>query len=197
MTKRDYLAKLREYLSYELPERLVVKNLEYYSDYIDSEVSGGKNVSSVLDDLGDPQLIARSIIDAAKSGADGIPYTNDDQDYSQEIYGNGSGGNAGQSSGWHGGGESSSGYDGGYQGSGSGYQGSGSGYQGSGSTGSSRDTGSGFHVYNMGCFSLILFALILMCVFSLLAGILGALNPILAPFFMVLLVMWLLGRRGR
>ncbi|MBQ1422996.1 MAG: hypothetical protein IIY96_00990 [Lachnospiraceae bacterium] len=185
MTKRDYLAKLSEYLSYELPERLVVKNLEYYSEYIDSEVSGGKNVSSVLEDLGDPQLIARSIIDAAKSGADGIPYTEDDRDFRSEVYGSGNA--PGQSSGWFGGG-SSQGYDGGYQGSGN---------FGGDQTGSRGDAGGGFHVYNLGCFSVILFALILMCVISLLGSILGALSPILAPICMVMLVMWLLGRRGR
>ena len=68
MNKREFLQKLTEYLSYELPQRFVEKNVRYYSDYIDDELGKGRTSKDILDDLGDPQLIAKSIIDAAKSG---------------------------------------------------------------------------------------------------------------------------------
>ena len=50
-------------------------------------------------------------------------------------------------------------------------------------------------MYHLGCFSLVLFLLVLFCVISLLGGIVGALSPFLAPIAMVFLVMWLLNRR--
>ena len=87
MNKRDFLEKLKEVLSYELPEKMVRSNLQYYSDYIDRETAGGKSTADVIAELGEPELIAHSIIDAAKSGPDGIPYSGDDIDYSSEIYG--------------------------------------------------------------------------------------------------------------
>ena len=206
MNKREYLNKLREYLAYELPEHYVQKNLNYYSDYIDTEVAGGKSLPAVLDDLGDPQLIARSIIDAEKSGPDGIPYTDDDPDFSQEIYGEGGGPQA--SSGWFGGnpGTGSGSYgQSGYEGSGGGYSSQG-GYDGGNdrndpyerrqeSGGLFGGMGDGFRMYHLGCFSLVLFLLVLFCVISLLGGIVGALSPFLAPIAMAFLVMWLLNRR--
>ena len=206
MNKREYLAKLKEYLSYELPERLVARNIDYYSEYIDTEVSGGKNVSAVLEDLGDPQLIARSIVDAAKSGRDGIPYTEDDEDFGREIYGKesyGSGSGSGSSSG-----RTDQAY-----GTGQGYGTGGSGYGGGSSAGSSagrdsygtgeRQSGygerrdSGMRVYRFGCFSGILLLLIVMSVFSLLGSVLGALSPLLAPICVIVLITWLWSQRGR
>ena len=89
MNKREFLQKLTEYLSYELPLRYVEKNVRYYSDYIDDELGKGRTSKDILDDLGDPQLIAKSIIDAAKSGSDGIPNTPDDVDFTDEVYGGG------------------------------------------------------------------------------------------------------------
>lgn len=88
MTKHEYIEKLREYLSYELPERLVKKNTDYYSEYFDEQLKLGKNTEEICDELGDPQLIARSCIDVEKAGEDGIPYSGDEPDFHEEIYGN-------------------------------------------------------------------------------------------------------------
>lgn len=87
MTKNDFMDKLREYLSYELPERLVVPHIKFYNDYFKEQVSEGKKLQDVVDELGDPQLIARTIIDSEKAGADGIPNSDDDPDFSEEMYG--------------------------------------------------------------------------------------------------------------
>lgn len=203
MSKREYLAKLREYLSYELPERLVLKNLDYYSNYIDQEADKGRGVQDVLEDLGDPQLIARSIIDAAKSGADGIPYTDDDQDFSKEIYGQGnSSGGYGNASGGYG----SETQNGSRQSYGSGQGGFGGNEYGSGS-GSGSDSfgdnygqgGSGWDIrhFNFGCFPVILLILVFFSVLSLISGILTGASPFLSAVCMVLLILWLLNRGNR
>lgn len=85
MSKKDYLDSLRESLSYELPSRLVESNIRFYESYIEEQLRSGKSFQEIEEELGEPQLIARSCIDAAKSGADGIPNSGDDPDFSQEI----------------------------------------------------------------------------------------------------------------
>jgi len=85
MSKKDYLDSLRESLSYELPSRLVESNIRFYESYIEEQLRSGKSFQQIEEELGEPQLIARSCIDAAKSGADGIPNSGDDPDFSQEI----------------------------------------------------------------------------------------------------------------
>lgn len=187
MSKREFLAKLREYLSYELPEQLVRNEVQYYSDYIDSETAGGKSAETVVDELGDPQLIARTVIDAKKSGPDGIPGSADDIDYSRDVYGNGS------NRGFGGGSDRSPFGQNGYSKETSG------GTSGTSNDGGQRQSfgGNGIHVYNMGCFSLILAMLVFFCIFSVIGALIGALSPILIPVCMVFLIMWLLGRTGR
>ncbi len=86
-TKKGFLKELAEELSYELPERLVRSNVDYYSFYIDDEVKKGRSEEDILRELGDARLIARTIIDAVKSGDDGIPNTADDRDFTEQIYG--------------------------------------------------------------------------------------------------------------
>lgn len=85
MNKREFLAELAEALSYELPKPLVDSNIRYYSEYIDGEARKGRAVSEILSELGDPKLIARSVTDAVKSGADGIPGTADDVSFDGET----------------------------------------------------------------------------------------------------------------
>lgn len=89
MKRSEFLTELREDLAFELPERLVKENVDYYNNYISEEVRSGRSEQQVLEDLGDPRLIARSVIDAAKSGADGIPGSTDDVNFREEIYGSG------------------------------------------------------------------------------------------------------------
>lgn len=85
MSKREYLDRLREFMSYELPKRLVDSNIQFYENYFEEQLKAGKSFQEIEEELGDPQLIARSCIDAAKSGADGIPNSGDDPDFAGEI----------------------------------------------------------------------------------------------------------------
>lgn len=85
MSRKEFIDSLREYLSYELPERLVSANIRKYEDYFDDQMKSGKRASEICRELGDPKLIARSCIDAARSGADGIPNSEDDPNFAEEI----------------------------------------------------------------------------------------------------------------
>lgn len=64
MTKQDFLNELREALSGNVEPRIMLENVQYYSNYIEEQILFGKRESEVLEELGKPSLIARTIIDA-------------------------------------------------------------------------------------------------------------------------------------
>lgn len=92
MNKAEFLETLGEKLSEDLPSPLVISNLQYYESYINGAIQGGRTEQEVLEELGDPHLIARTIVDT-KTGeayyseryAEDVEYTEaapDDGSYS-------------------------------------------------------------------------------------------------------------------
>ena len=73
MTKQEFLEGLRERLLEEGADVLVPENLNYYDSYIEEEKQKGRTEEDVLAELGNPALIARSILEAAGYELDGIP----------------------------------------------------------------------------------------------------------------------------
>lgn len=67
MTKSDFLNILRQTLVGEVSESVVNDNINFYSNYIDDEMRLGKSEEEVLRALGEPRLIARTIIDTNTS----------------------------------------------------------------------------------------------------------------------------------
>ncbi|MBP5292205.1 MAG: DUF1700 domain-containing protein [Lachnospiraceae bacterium] len=63
MDKTEFLRELERSLSGEMPTETVLENLQYYEGYFRSETAKGRSEKEVLDELGDPRLIARSIKD--------------------------------------------------------------------------------------------------------------------------------------
>lgn len=80
MTKAEFLDKMRTALAGKVSSSLVEENLNYYNEYIDSQMRLGRSESTVMDMLGDPRLIARTIVQT--NGTD-IEY-DAETDYSQE-----------------------------------------------------------------------------------------------------------------
>ena len=68
MDKKEFLEKLAMALAGQVSGRVIEENIAYYDQYISDEVRRGKPVSQVLEELGDPRLIARSIIEANGGG---------------------------------------------------------------------------------------------------------------------------------
>ena len=62
MTKQDFIEKLRFALNGKVSANVVSENIQYYEDYINTEIRKGKSEEEVLAALGDPRLIARTII---------------------------------------------------------------------------------------------------------------------------------------
>lgn len=63
MNKQDFINRLRAALNGNVAPNVVAENVNYYSSYIDAEMQKGKSEAEVLGLLGDPRLIARTIID--------------------------------------------------------------------------------------------------------------------------------------
>ncbi len=64
MTKSEFLAQLKEALQGNVSSRTVQENMEFYDQYIIEETAKGKSEPEVLDALGDPWILARTIMDA-------------------------------------------------------------------------------------------------------------------------------------
>ena len=62
MSKQEFLDTLRRALARELSEGEVADNINYYWNYIEQEIAFGKSEEQVLSELGDPRLIARTIL---------------------------------------------------------------------------------------------------------------------------------------
>ncbi len=61
MTKNEFLSILRDSLAGNVPSDVINENIGYYKDYIENN---DKTESQVLEELGDPRLIARTITDS-------------------------------------------------------------------------------------------------------------------------------------
>ncbi|MBQ7358576.1 MAG: DUF1700 domain-containing protein [Lachnospiraceae bacterium] len=70
MTKQTFLDELRMALSGKLGSSQIESHARYYEEYINAEIRRGKTEEEVLRELGNPRLIARSIIDAENGNAD-------------------------------------------------------------------------------------------------------------------------------
>ncbi|MGN0507047.1 MAG: DUF1700 domain-containing protein [Lachnospiraceae bacterium] len=76
MGKQEFLSILSEALNMELTPQEVSQNISYYSSYISGEVAKGKTEEEVIAELGDPRMIAKSIIEAARAAQE--PYGHSD-----------------------------------------------------------------------------------------------------------------------
>lgn len=64
MTKNEFLEALRSKLLEDLPPEVVESEVRYYEGYLDGEISRGKTEEQAAAELGDPILIARTIIES-------------------------------------------------------------------------------------------------------------------------------------
>ena len=64
MNRHEFLKQLEHALEAEMNPAKVRGHVDYYRSYIAEEVKNGKSEEEVMDLLGDPWVIARSIIDS-------------------------------------------------------------------------------------------------------------------------------------
>ena len=70
MSRQEFLQRLRETLTGEVPGNVVEENIRYYDEYISTEVRNGGTEEEVIASIGDPRLIAKTIMDANENAKD-------------------------------------------------------------------------------------------------------------------------------
>ena len=65
MSKSEFLQGLKTELEGRLPHSIIQENLRYYDSYISEETAKGQTEDEVIESLGGPRIIARTIVDAA------------------------------------------------------------------------------------------------------------------------------------
>ncbi len=201
MTRDEFLRKLQAELVLSVSEGVIENQLSYYQDYINGEVAGGRSEAEVISELGDPRLLARTIIDAAEAGGDVVAretpfrYTEEEINYNSD--------------------EEDRQYQGAQEDSGSSretYRSFGERTRNDGGAAQERsfdgqtvendsrsfdrkqESRNNMHVYNMGGSGCILFGVFLIALLSMLTriigGIFGILSPVLIPVMVVLVLLW-------
>ncbi len=90
MNKIEFIDMLRRHISEVGDPAFVNDTIDYYQDYIDTAIRKGSSEEEVLAGLGDPRLIAKSIVaskdDSSGGHTDNIYGRNDDHDESAYGY---------------------------------------------------------------------------------------------------------------
>ena len=63
MSKTEFLDILYNQLSGRMPEGNVAAHVQYYRNYIEDEQQKGRTETDILNELGDPRLIVRTLLD--------------------------------------------------------------------------------------------------------------------------------------
>lgn len=84
MTKSEFLEGLRRALSSSGSESLIRENMDYYNSYINEEEAKGRSEAEIIEELGDPALIARSI--KAAAGIDDTLEGNEEEKHGYKGY---------------------------------------------------------------------------------------------------------------
>lgn len=95
MDRYEFITTLRTALTGKVPATTVEDNVQYYEEYIEVQLRQGKSEEEVLTALGDPRLLARTIIEANK-------FAEGTETYGGENYGEIPAGGSGKSFGqWY------------------------------------------------------------------------------------------------
>lgn len=89
MSRQEFLQRLREALSGEVPGRVIEENIRYYEEYIRTEVRDGSTEEAVIASIGDPRLIAKTILEVSGNGKDSSSGSTSYESYSgadQDVY---------------------------------------------------------------------------------------------------------------
>jgi len=67
MTKQEFLEKMRHALANDLSGPVIQDNVNYYDGYISDEIRKGRSEAAVIEELGDPWVLARTIIESVEN----------------------------------------------------------------------------------------------------------------------------------
>jgi len=61
MKKHEFISELKEALEHNLDSQTIKEHVDYYEEYIRGEVKNGRSEEDVVNELGDPWAIAKTI----------------------------------------------------------------------------------------------------------------------------------------
>ncbi len=198
MTREEFLHRLRAALYLSVSDQIINEQVSYYNKYINEEISMGRTEEEVVESLGDPRLLAKSIIDAAEAGGDEVAnetpfrYSEEQINYSSDEEDKQYGGTASDS------GKSEDTVhpqteytddteDGGTAGSTADRQ----------QSGGRRSHQDPFgHMYTMssaGCLvTMLIFFVVLYLIVTIVGGVFSFLSPVLIPLMVVGVILWII-----
>ena len=74
MSKNEFLTILRGQLTGKIPTSEVASQIDYYEAYISGQMAKGVSEETVVEELGDPRLIAKTLIDSTNRAAEEAGY---------------------------------------------------------------------------------------------------------------------------
>ena len=81
MTKKEFLQTLQSQLQGELSQAQIAGYIHYYDEYISETTASGKTEEEVMDELGSPVFIAKTLLDTAE-----ISGNQESGGYGQNVY---------------------------------------------------------------------------------------------------------------
>lgn len=83
MNKYEFIKRLQKALTGKVDGRELEDTIRYYEDYIDGEIKKGKAEAQVLQELGDPRLLAKNIASVKGNGSGGFY---EEEEYRQKAW---------------------------------------------------------------------------------------------------------------
>lgn len=88
MNRDEFIRQLRIALSGAVNSIIIEDNVRYYQEYIDAEIRKGRTEEQVLQELGNPRLIAKTIIETNKTAGTTEEAYESNEAYEQDPMGN-------------------------------------------------------------------------------------------------------------
>ena len=79
MNRQTFIDTLRRALYGRVSDYELADHIRYYEDYIQQEIMKGRSEQEVLGELGDPRLIARTILETSGLETPNVEYTIDER----------------------------------------------------------------------------------------------------------------------
>lgn len=86
MTKAEFLERLRRALNGNMSAAAVEDNIQFYDSYFSGQIAQGRSEADVLNELGDPRILARTLIDAAERAGDARAHEANETQYRTSGY---------------------------------------------------------------------------------------------------------------
>jgi len=84
MKKAEFIDALSRALTGKVGAAEVSQHISYYSDYIDREIRLGKTEEEVIQELGDPRLLVKSIVNAENAASEKAGWGSRNAEYTYE-----------------------------------------------------------------------------------------------------------------